>query len=742
MAARRPVSGGGFRAIAYTINKAQEVGPLRLWRRVTAKNACKTCALGMGGQRGGMVNEKGHFPEICKKSLQAQVADMKGVIPPDFFGKNSLEELQKLTPKQAEDCGRLVYPIMYRADSTGGKFQRISWAQAMEHLAGELKQVEPSRAAFYSSGRSSNEAGFLLQSFARIYGTNNVMNCSYYCHQASGVGLKMTFGSATSTIELDDIAKSDLVVLLGANPASNHPRLMTQLANLRGRGGAVIVVNPVRESGLENFHVPSQLRSLLFGSEIASLYIQPLAGGDAALLIGVLKSLADHGQLNKQFLAQYTDGWEQVIADAQAMNWDELVENSGVERAQIEQMANMIAGSKAAVFAWAMGLTHHKSGVENILSLSNVALSTGNVGKPGAGMLPIRGHSNVQGIGSVGVTPALQDAVRQSLEKLYGKLFPTANGYDTHASLEAAEQGKLDMLVALGGNLWGSNPDLAWASKAMGQIKTIVYLSTKLNPGHFHGIAGETTIILPVLARDEEPQSTTQESMFNFVRLSEGGTPNVRGQMRAESEVICDLANRVLGDIPVDWNRLRDHAEVRKLIAEAIPGWEEIGNIDRTRHEFTINGRVFHTPHFATNGGRAVMHRTSLPKFEHDALRLITLRSEGQFNTVVYEENDLYRGIPHRYCILLASEDAHKLNIQDGERVSVRGEAGEMDNIEVVIGNIRAGNAAMYYPEANVLIKANLDPRSKTPSFKSAPIWITKSTTPKMKPAVSALQRS
>jgi molybdopterin-dependent oxidoreductase alpha subunit len=465
MKARKTVEGGGWRAIGYLVNKAFEVGPWRLLPRMTAKNTCKTCAVGMGGQRVGMVNEKGHFPEVCKKSIQAQVADMKGAIPPGFFHQHTLDDLRELTPKQAEDCGRLVYPVMYQAGAKADRFQTISWEHAMAHWAEALRQAEPARTAFYASGRSSNEAGFLLQSFARLYGTNNVMNCSYYCHQASGVGMKMTFGTGTATIELDDIAKSDLVVLMGANPASNHPRLMTQLADLRKRGGKVIVVNPIRESGLEVFHVPSNVSSLLFGSKIASLYLQPLAGGDVALLVGVLKALDEQDQIDKAFLAAHSAGWEQVLADAQAANWDDLVANSGVAREQIEQMARMIAAAQAVIFAWAMGLTHHTSGVTNILALSNVALATGNVGKPGAGMLPIRGHSNVQGMGSIGVTPALQDVVRQSLEKLYGKALPTTAGYDTYATLQAAERGEIDVLTALGGNLWGSNPNLAWASQ-------------------------------------------------------------------------------------------------------------------------------------------------------------------------------------------------------------------------------------------------------------------------------------
>lgn len=710
-----------MKAIAYSVSKAFEVGPWRLWQRMASRNACKTCALGMGGQKGGMVNEAGHFPEVCKKSLQAQVADMKGAIPLEFFERNDLDSLKKLTPKQAEDAGRLSYPLMLFEQEQ--YFKPVSWDFAMSHIASSLKASVPERTAFYSSGRSSNEAAFLLQAFARVYGTNNVMNCSYYCHQASSVALKMTTGSGTATVELNDLERCDLVMLLGANPASNHPRLMTQLANLRARGGQVIVVNPLEEPGLAKFHVPSQIKSLFFGSQIASLYVQPIAGGDAAFLVGLLKALISAGQVKQEFLQAYCENYEAVLADAQALSWEELEKRSGVERALMEKVALLVAQSRASIFAWAMGLTHHQWGVTNILALCNLALASGHVGRPGAGLLPIRGHSNVQGIGSVGFSPALQDAIKKSLESIYQVTLPDTPGYDTYGLIDAADAGKIDLLFALGGNLWGSNPDSTWAERAMNKIGTTVYLSTKLNPGHFHG-RGKQTLILPVLARDEEPQATTQESMFNFVRLSDGGTPNLSGQMRSEADVICDWAHRVLGDGVLDWTKLRDLDAVRKIIAKCVPGWEEIADIGQTKTEFTITGRVFHSLQFATASKRAVMHRTPLPEFDVDQLRLVTLRSEGQFNTVVYEEYDLYRGIPHRYCILLSEEDASKRGLKDGQKVTVYGEAGKMQGIEIVIGKIKNGVAAMYYPEANQLIKGNIDPRSGTPAFKSAPIRI------------------
>ncbi len=671
--------------------------------------------------KGGMVNEAGHWPEVCKKSLQAQVADMIGALPADYFEKHSIADLEKLTPKEAEDAGRLSYPVVLEKGAS--HFKPITWEAALKHIESAMKGTTPERTAFYSSGRSSNEAAFLLQAFARVYGTNNVMNCSYYCHQASGVALKMAFGTGTATVELEDLTRCDLVVLLGANPASNHPRLMTQLANLRARGGQIIVVNPVRESPLETFHVPSQIKSLFFGTKIASTYVQPLPGGDVAFLVGVLKSIIEKRKVDNEFIDSHTEGATEVFDYARNADWEELIKNSGVNRETIEKCADIIYMSKRTIFAWAMGLTHHASGVDNVLAVCNLAIATGNVGKPGAGLLPIRGHSNVQGIGSVGVAPSLQDSVRQSLETIYGTKITDAPGLDTHAMIDACGKGEIDFLFVLGGNLWGSNPDSNWAQDSMRKARNIVYLSTKLNPGHFFGRA-ETTLILPVLARDEEPQATTQESMFNFIRLSEGGEPNVKGQMMPESAVICDIANRVLGKEPFDWTALRDHKKVREIISRTIPGWEELGTIDDTKKEFTITGRVYHTPHFNTKSGKAIMHPTPLPKPVSDGLILMTLRSEGQFNTFVYDEYDFYRGVPHRYCILMSKEDALKLGVKDGQRVTVRGEAGRLENIEVVIGAIRSGAVAMYYPESNILIKANVDSRSKTPAFKSAPVWI------------------
>ncbi|RIK80986.1 MAG: histidine kinase [Planctomycetota bacterium] len=711
--------GGGWHAIGYAWKKARDAGFLRLWRAMRSKNACKTCALGMGGQAGGMVNEAGHFPEVCKKSLQAMVADLQGAIKPEFWQTYSVAQLQAFSPRELESCGRLTQPVVLERGSQ--YYRPIEWDEALGRIATKLRSVAPRETFWYFSGRSSNEAGFLLQLFARIYGTNNVNNCSFYCHQASGVGLSSVTGSGTATIELEDLNATDCVFVIGGNPASNHPRLMTMLMQVRRRGGDVIVINPVVETGLVNFRVPSDVRSLLFGSKIASLYVQPDIGGDLALLSGVAKRVVEIGAAEEQFLMDYCRGWEALRAWLASLSWDEIERKSGVRRGQIEEIAVRYARAKNAVFAWTMGITHHAHGVQNVQAIGNLALLRGMVGKPGAGLLPIRGHSNVQGIGSVGVTPQLKDAVFARLQQHFHVSLPTETGMDTLACIEAADARRARVGFCLGGNLYGSNPDAAFARRALGNLELLVYLNTTLNTGHAHGLA-EETIILPVLARDEEPQPTTQESMFNFVRLSDGG-PRRHVGPKSEVGVIAALAAAVLGDAgPVDWRSMQATGKIREAIAKVVPGFEKLAGIDRTKREFQIGGRTFHEPRFATDDSRARLHTFVLPELPGGGamLRLMTVRSEGQFNTVVYEDADVYRVQERRDVILLHPEDIARLGLRAESRVAVSSEAGRMPGVLLrAFDRIKPGNALMYYPEANVLVPRTVDPLSRTPAFKS-----------------------
>jgi molybdopterin-dependent oxidoreductase alpha subunit len=720
---KRPKRGGGWAAVAYTLRMVRRVGFWQLWKAMRTNNTCKTCALGMGGQSGGMRDEAGHWPEVCKKSFQAMVADMQQGLRPEFFRRYSIAELRTLSPRELEWCGRLTRPL--HAGPGDSHYRVIDWEEALERVAGQLRTTPPNEAFFYASGRSSNEAGFLLQLFARLHGTNYVNNCSYYCHQASGAGLGASLGTGTATVTLDDVAGTDLFFLIGANPASNHPRLMSTLVKIRRRGGKVIVINPVKEVGLVNFSVPSDFWSLLFGSKIASLYVQPHIGGDIALLTGVAKVLLEQNAIDSSFLAQATEGFSAYERHVRAASWEDIEIHSGVARGQIEQIAALYREAKSAVFGWAMGITQHEHGVANVQSIINLALLRGMVGRPHAGLLPIRGHSNVQGIGSMAVTPSLKQSVLDNLETHLGVRLPATPGLDTMGCMQAAERGGMRSALCLGGNLFGSNPDSKFARRALEKLDLITYLSTTLNTGHAWGRARET-VVLPVLARDEEPQPTTQESMFNFVRLSDGGPARLPGP-RSEVEVIASLGQRVFGSAgPVDWNALRQHRCIREMIAQIIPGYEKIGALDRTRAEFHITGRIFHTPRFATPSGKAQFKVHPLPQLPvADAqLRLMTVRSEGQFNTVVYEEEDVYRGQDRRDVILMNRQDIQRLGLHVDQPVTVRSAAGFLADILVREHDIRAGNALMYFPEANVLVPASVDPASKTPAFKSVLITI------------------
>jgi molybdopterin-dependent oxidoreductase alpha subunit len=653
-------------------------------------------------------------------------ADLQGAIRGDFFSTYSIAQLQQFTPRELEASGRLTQPLLY----AGGNdyYRPIVWEAALNKIAAKLRATRPDETFFYASGRSSNEAGFLLQLFARLYGTNNVNNCSYYCHSASAVGLGSVLGSGVGTFQLEDLDRADVVFLIGANPASNHPRLMTSLTNLRRRGGEVIVINPVREAGLINFRIPSDLRSLFFGSKIAGLYIQPHIGGDLALMYGIAKRTCELGAQDENFLRDYCEGWPGLESRLRSITWQEIEQKSGVSRAEIDEIAGRYAAAKNVIFAWTMGITHHVHGVQNVQSIANLALMRGMAGKPGAGLMPIRGHSNVQGIGTVGVTPKLKSAVFERLQSHFQIALPTAPGLDTFAAMEAAAARHLKFGLCLGGNLYGANPDAAHTAAALGNLELIVYLSTTLNTGHAHGLAKET-IILPVLARDEEPQPTTQESMFSYVRLSDGGPPRHEGP-RSEIQIIADLARNVLGDGgPIDWQSMQQTSRIRDAIGKIIPGLEAMGDIDATKREFHISGRAFREPRFATATGKAVLFAHDLPAGEapgNGQLRLMTVRSEGQFNTVVYEDYDLYRGIDRRNVILIHPDDLAHLGLKDHHPVTVCSAAGHMPGVlAIAFPDIKPGNALMYYPEANVLVPRTIDPQSKTPAFKNVLVTVT-----------------
>ena len=717
---------GGWRSINYSRKVAGEVGVQNFVRSIRAKNTCKVCAYGMGGQRGGMVNEFGEGLEICKKSIQAQLTDIQPEIAEDFFNTSSIHQLKQLKPRELERLGRINYPL-YKSQH-GTHYNVIAWDDALSRITNACKRTSPNRSFFYASGRSSNEAAFILHLFARLYGTNNVNNCSYYCHQASGVGMGGMLGSGTATVQLEDLKASDMIFVIGANPSSNHPRFLTELMHCRKRGGKVVVINPAKEPGLVRFSIPSSVSSMLAGgTTIASAYLQPDIGGDIALMKGIAKVVLERHAEDKAFLRNHTNGFERFTKDIEVSSWPDIEERSGVAKAEIEEVADWYCKARNVVFSWAMGITHHIHGVDNVESIVNLALLRGMVGKPNAGLLPLRGHSNVQGVGSMGVSPQLKQNVFDALQEKLGIALPKSPGWDTMACIQAAHKNKVDLAFMLGGNLYASNPDQHYVEKALDNIPYKIFLSTTINQGHLFGSTGEA-IILPVAARDEEKQSTTQESMFNFVRLSDGGIVRL-DNVRSETEVITDIAIGVLEEKQLSFKKFKDHQNIRTAIAETIPGFEKIKSLGETREEFQIEGRTYHAPIFKTVDGKANMKIVSIPyepgrSLGSNQFRLMSVRSEGQFNSIVYEEDDAWRGQQERRVVLMNPEDIVSLGLRENDLVSLKSETGIMQNVKVRSFAIKRGNVLGYYPETNVLISTETDKRSLTPSFKNTIVKI------------------
>ena len=735
--AETPAIGGGLPVIEYWAEHTLSPEGAKLWQTLLHKSACLSCSWGTGGQKGGFTNEGGEKLQRCMKSVEAISAEIKPAVPVEVFQQRSIHDLQQLTSLEADRLGRLSFPMILRSGTN--HYQRISWQEVYD-IAEKAFRKAPDRVASYSSGRSSNEAAFLLQLMMRSLGSNNLADCSDLCHAPSTFGLNQMFGTNTSVVSLESLKHADCVVLAGANSAYNHPRLMNELIKLRDRGGKVIVINPMMEIGLVKFGSPAfPVKSLIPGSDISSLYLQPIPGSDVALFVGIQKSLIDRGFVKTEFLKAHTEGWEAVVEAARSTNWDTITKTCGVSQPEIEAAATIIGNAKGVVFGWAMGITQHENGVDNVFSIGNTALITGNIGKEGAGVMPVRGHSNVQGFGSMGVTTQeLKKGLQDALEKLLGHPLSEVKGYDTRDLIEAADEEKVETLICLGGNLYGANPDSTQAKRSLSKIDTIIYLATKPNIGHFHGLAKHTTIVLPVRNRFENPYKTTTESGNNFVRLSDEGETHLKdADLIAEVEFLTELAHRVHGDYPLDWRKLRDPKFVRQLIAKTVPGYEQMATIDETHEEFTIAGRILNEPKFSTPSGKAAMSTTPLPTLTLPSgqsfnesnpkgvvVAIMTGRSYAQHNTVVYKIGDKYRGMPHRNCILMNRSDAESAGLSQHQRVTVQGNVGKLEQVEVIYGAVRPGAAVMFYPEVNVIFKAKVETRSGTPAFKRVPALV------------------
>lgn len=666
-------------------------------------------------------------------------------VTPEFLAHNTVTSLLAKSDFELEGYGRLTHPLRY--DQASDTFRPVEWEDAFERIGEVLRGLEPDQVEFYTSGRASNEAAWLFQLFAREYGTNNFPDCSNMCHEATSVGLPRSIGIGKGTVSLDDFDKTELVISIGHNPGTNHPRMMGTLHELARRGVPSIVLNPLRERALERFADPQSVIEMATYSstDIASTYFQVKAGGDAAALKGIAKHLlqmeAGRGNvLDHAFIAEHTQGFEDFAADIAQTSWDAIERESGLSQAALKQVADAYAKSNATIITYGMGITQHNKGTSNVRLIADVLLLRGNIGKPGAGICPLRGHSNVQGNRTVGISEKPTPAFLNRLKEVFGFEPPSHHGHDAVQATQAMIDGRARALICLGGNFAVAMPDHENGFPAMSKLDLSVHVGTKLNRTHL--LVGKETFILPCLGRTELDmqasgrQSITVEDSMSMVHASSGKLKPASPLLRAEPAIVAGMAKATLKTTRVDWMHLvADYDRIRDLIEQTIPGFEDYNARIRVPGGFRMplppTKRIWPT---AT--GKAMF--SVFEGVNEDAsgegdnvLRLITLRSHDQYNTTIYALDDRYRGVFGRRDVLFMNEaDMAQSGLEHGDRVDIEtalpGSAQRLEDITVVAYAIAPGSVGAYYPEANVLVPLDyLDKESGTPSYKSVPVRLT-----------------
>jgi molybdopterin-dependent oxidoreductase alpha subunit len=666
--------------------------------------------------------------EFCENGARA-VADeaTRARVTPEFFAEHSVDDLLAKSDHWLNKQGRLTHPMVLREGSR--HYEPISWDEAFRVVAQELRALgDPDRAIFYTSGRTSNEAAFAYQLFVRQFGTNNMPDCSNMCHESSGAGLSRVIGIGKGTVLLDDFDAAEAIFVIGQNPGTNHPRMLTALRNAKKNGCKIVSINPLREAGLVRFKHPQKLGDMLGrGVGISDLYLRVRVGGDIALLKGIMKAMLEAerqtgGVFDYDFIAEHTTGYEALVHDLDATSWQEVVIGSGVPEAEIRAAAEIAIRSRATIACWAMGITQHKHGVANVQSIVNFLLLRGNMGKPGAGACPVRGHSNVQGDRTMGIWEVLP-----SWGACLGELFafdpPRESGYDTVGAIGAMHEGRADVFFALGGNFLSASPDTDFTARALQRCRLTVQVSTKLNRSHL--VTGRRALILPCLGRTERDvprradgvsprgeQFVTVENSMGVVHRSRGGLEPASEHLLSEVQIVCRLAHATLGSRSrVQWQELAvDYDRIRDAIARVVPGFDDY-NV-RVRHEggFTLpNGP--RERRFATADGKAHFTVHPLPDIELPPGRfwMTTVRSHDQFNTTVYDLDDRYRGIHgHRRVVLVNPQDLESQGLDSGQKITLvshfAGQTRRAPAFTIVAYDIVRGNVATYFPEANPLV--------------------------------------
>ncbi|MFL2968738.1 MAG: FdhF/YdeP family oxidoreductase [Candidatus Poseidoniaceae archaeon] len=671
--------------------------------------------------------------EFCENGAKA-VADeaTKSRVTPQFFEKNSVQELSDKSDFWLNKQGRITHPMVLKSGSN--HYEKISWNDAFKMIADNIVESDdPDRSVFYTSGRTSNEAAFLYQLFARTLGTNNMPDCSNMCHESSGRGLGETIGIGKGTVSLEDFDHADLVLVVGQNPGTNHPRMLTALRDAKRNGAKIIHVNPLPETGLVRFKHPQDYMKLSFGSEaLADMHLQVKIGGDAALMHGLMKVQLELDALDHDFINETTIGFDKLSDNIRNTSWKQIEEDSGLTRFQIEKAGRMLSKSKASIACWAMGLTQHKNGVAVIQEVSNLMLMGGHIGKKGAGLCPVRGHSNVQGDRTVGIWERPTEQFLARLDAACGITSPREHGVDVVEAIAKMQKGDVNLFFCMGGNFISATPDTLATAKGLRNVKLTVQVSTKLNRSHL--VTGDTALILPCLGRTEldlqssGKQFVTVENSMGIVHTSIGGLSPASKNLRSEPWIVSSMATAVLKD-DRDWMELSgDYDNIRTLMSKALAGFDDYNERVRNPNGFALPNPPRDSRSFNTPDGKAhfVSHELPDVRIPKDRFVMMTIRSHDQYNTTIYDLHDRYRGIHgNRRVVLMNAKDMADRGWKSRHIVDIvshfEGKERHSDGWQLVAYDIPRGNIATYFPEANVLVplESTAD-KSNTPTSK----WI------------------
>jgi molybdopterin-dependent oxidoreductase alpha subunit len=691
-------------------------------------------------------DHRSRLGEYCENGAKAVAEEATNFrCDPAFFAKHSVEEMSEWSDYAIGKSGRITNPMYLPKGES--HYKPIEWSEAYRIINEELKAcASPNEAVFYTSGRTSNEAAFLYQLFVRAFGTNNLPDCSNMCHESSGVGLGETIGIGKGTVTLQDIYDAEVVLVIGQNPGTNHPRMLSALQKCKKNGGQVVHINPLPEAGTSRFVDPqSPVDVLVGGTKIADYFLQVKIGGDIALLKLIMYKMMLHEQrepgsvFDHDFIHAHTENYDAFLEELKSLDLKKAYEDCGINEAQIDGVANLLCKKNKFITCWAMGLTQHKHAVNNIREVVNLHLLRGAVGKPGAGLCPVRGHSNVQGDRTMGIYEKPKPAFLDGLDKAFNMKSPRQHGYDTVECIEAMNENKVRLFFAMGGNFISATPDSEFTGKAMQKCKLTVQVSTKLNRAHL--VTGEHALILPCLGRTEHDmqasgeQFVTVENSMGVVSSSRGNLEPASAHLKSEPAIVAELATIVLGDFnPIDWKGAAENYDrIREHIEAAIPGFENYNARVRQPDGFYLpNGPRIGK--FNTDNGLAKFTANALPNVtvKKGNFIMMTIRSHDQYNTTIYGLDDRYRGIKNeRRVVLMNADDIHALGLKEKELVNLVGEYNGVirraEKFHVLSFNIPKGCAATYFPETNCLVPIDsFADESKTPVSKFIEIRIEK----------------